>query len=449
MSKERPERFSFFDKEPPYEAVAESSLRTSITSLILPALFADHDDLIVDREDARDILASVIERPPKGPAVQSKKKKKTVASASEPAVKEDGKGENLEVEKHGPGAGDKEQQVNDKDLQIEASLQSALDPSLTDEQADKIDWGAIVKLAREHSCIGKYEQSVMMDGADDDWSFGHEDGDVVEDCRGFLDFMAVYSTTCDKTPTDPKEMQVDEFGPQEENPDEEAFDETVQFGLEHDEEDGNQGTSPTTTTTTVKLEQTNAATAAAGPLLTLPPGDVFFVEDDDDDCDQRENENPPAAAEAVKIHADDVPPSVPTKELEVPSGGDEGEPKAKTDSEAAMANDRALEELQQKTASRFSETTHTDDGKTSQKVDKLREQADSVVAAAAASASKSEEKQPEKQTIAEPESVQDLAPTTTTTLAEDTEAVDANDESGGAGQGSSCGQNFEFVFVFF
>ena len=39
-----------------------------------------------------------------------------------------------------------------------------------------------------------------------------------------------YSTTCDKTPTDPKEMQVDEFGPQEENPDEEAFDETVQFG---------------------------------------------------------------------------------------------------------------------------------------------------------------------------------------------------------------------------
>jgi hypothetical protein len=288
----------------------------------------------------------------------------------------------------------------------------------------------------------------MMDGADDDWSFGHEDGDVVEDCRGFLDFMAVYSTTCDKTPTDPKEMQVDEFGPQEENPDEEAFDETVQFGLEHDEEDGNQGTSPTTTTT-VKLEQTNAATAAAGPLLTLPPGDVFFVEDDDDDCDQRENENPPAAAEAVKIHADDVPPSVPTKELEVPSGGDEGEPKAKTDSEAAMANDRALEELQQKTASRFSETTHTDDGKTSQKVDKLREQADSVVAAAAASASKSEEKQPEKQTIAEPESVQDLAPTTTTTLAEDTEAVDANDESGGAGQGSSCGQNFEFVFVFF
>lgn len=413
--------------------------------MILPALFADQDDLIVDREDARDILASVIERPPKGPAVQSKKKKKTVASASEPAVKEDGKGEKLEVEKHGSGAtsaGDKEQQVNDKDLQIEASLQSALDPSLTDEQADKIDWGAIVKLAREHSCIGKYEQSVMMDGADDDWSFGHEDGDVVEDCRGFLDFMAVYRTTCDKTPTDPKEMQVDEFGPQKENPDVEAFDE-----IEHDEEDGNQGTSPTTTTT-VKLEQTDAATAAAGPLLTLPPGDVFFVEDDDDDCDQRENENPPAAAEAVTIHADDVPPSVPTKELEVPSGGDEGEPKAKTDSEAAMANDRALEELQQKTASRFSEMTHTDDGKTSQKVDKLREQADSVVAAAAASTSKSEEKQPEKQTIAEPESVQDLAPTTTATLAENTEAVDANDESGGAGRGSSCGQNFEFAFVF-
>ena len=86
---------------------------------------------------------------PKGRLCNRRRKKKTVASASEPAVKEDGKGENLEVEKHGPGAGDKEQQVNDKELQIEASLQSALDPSLTDEQADKIDWGAIVKLARE------------------------------------------------------------------------------------------------------------------------------------------------------------------------------------------------------------------------------------------------------------------------------------------------------------
>ena len=158
MSKERPERFSFFDKEPPYAALADGSLRTSITALIVPALFAEHDDFIVDREDARDILASVIARPPDGPLVKSKKKKKNkTASASEPAVKETGEGDGKNFEKSGPG--DKEQRVKDKDLEIEASLQSALDPSLTDEQVDKIDWPALVKLAREHSCFENYEQS--------------------------------------------------------------------------------------------------------------------------------------------------------------------------------------------------------------------------------------------------------------------------------------------------
>ena len=277
----------------------------------------------------------------------------------------------------------------------------------------------------------------MDGGDDDDWCFGDEAGDVVEDCRGFLDFMAIFHTCqTGKNPTktfktvageemevDGEEMvqqQVEEteeiaFGhPEEnENPDVEAAE-------AFDEKDCNRSASPT-----VKLEQTDAATAAAGsvPVLTLQ-GAVVFVEDDD------ESEQQPAAAETGKIHADDVPPpSVPIKELEIPSGpsGDgEEEPKAKTDSEAAI-NDRALEELQQKTTSRFSEM-RVDDGNTSQRVDKLRDQADLVVAAANASASKSEEKQPE--------SVQDRAPTATATAtpAETTEADSANDQSGGAGE---------------
>ena len=199
------QRYGLLDKEPPYQDLTKS-LKTDITNLLLPALFAEHEELFVDREDARDILfaftksaesaaalidekakaASLAKSMPKGPKGKRKLGDGQAVAALEdkPSDKPDFPETEEDKGCHPDSAelGDLDRlDQNTKDAKIEEIL-------LADMQHDEPPVEKLCRLGRLHSLFREYEEGIKLD-ADDDWVFGHLDGDALEDIQGLIDFI--------------------------------------------------------------------------------------------------------------------------------------------------------------------------------------------------------------------------------------------------------------------
>lgn len=195
------ERYGLLDKESPYEAM-DKPLRTDITNLLLPALFSEHDELFLDREDARDILfalrnssAALIDE--KASLATAKRKLKLgdgqAGAALEdkpsdkPSDEPSGKPESPETEVA------KECQPDPDCAELRGLDQAAKDAKieeilLAEMQNDEPLVERLCRLGRLHSLFLGYEASIKLD-ADDDWVFGDPEGDVLEDIQGLIDFI--------------------------------------------------------------------------------------------------------------------------------------------------------------------------------------------------------------------------------------------------------------------
>ena len=523
----------------------------------MPALFASQDTLFVDREDARDILASVINAPEaealpddaemkplpeqskskkrKGQKDKADKQKPSEAEVTEGNGKEldveqkalddnpkeapkdpnmDVDGKNLEEEQKSPGdakdgkeleeeqksPGDAKDGKNleeeqkslgddpkdtedakdgkeleeeqkkpdpedtdkdakfgkeleeqkkpvdpkdtDKDANIEANMHSALDPNLTDEQSDKIDWEALASFAREHSLFLAYEASVRKEGglSEEDWHFGDPDGDVLEDIRGLSDFIAqsraplAEETAVAAPATDAQAVRADDQSA---------------AGAAEAEKVAEQELIE------VKIEQSDRFGAA------FLVGEVIAIDIDD--------EAPPQAAnvfDAVGVQKPPSPPAPPISETEltattVPAAEEVApsdvveEPKAESFTEVTEAAekvassaevDQALAQLQKQSSAKF---VKADDGRSNAnaKMSSLKIQADQTVAAASAfaAASKADPEVVEEEAEAaaeaeesseEPEDAQEAAES------EEEQEPQESEFSGGTGRDWSCGSGF-------
>ena len=228
-------RYGWLDKLESYHRLP-NDMKTAITSLLIPGIFLQQDELFLDYEDARDIIVAFIEsiesakqqpcddkKAQSSSSFKKKEKKKTKAKAAEiatpaaapaaPATPPARKAP--EPTSPAPGTETAPPEPEPLPLQDQAAkdqagidswIRSQLKDALANDDSDSVDWGALVKHCHEHSLFQKHVIKIEEEVGDDSWTFGHEDGDMMADLECFLDFI-ILASHMDK-PADPAETAV-------------------------------------------------------------------------------------------------------------------------------------------------------------------------------------------------------------------------------------------------